>query len=84
MTLRHTIDPRSPVRQQEWPRPVLAAIDAVGDQVYVYSLSVTYPAKDLEATPGTGLYALDGVDVMMIRQSGGADFRADDVAQALA
>jgi len=58
-------DPRSPVRQQEWPRPALAAIDAVRDQAYVYSLSVTYPAKDLEATPGTGLYALDDMEAYL-------------------
>jgi putative ABC transport system permease protein len=58
-------DPRSPVRQREWPRPVLAAIDAVRDQAAVYSLSVTYPAKDLEATPGTGLYALDDLEAYL-------------------
>jgi putative ABC transport system permease protein len=68
MPSAHTLeatDPRSPVRQADWPRPVLAAIDAVRAQAIVYSLSVTYPAKDLEATPGTGLYALDDMEAYL-------------------
>jgi putative ABC transport system permease protein len=59
------VDPRSPPRQQEWPRQVLAAIDSVRERAYVYSLSVTQPVKDLEATPGTGLYALDEVETFL-------------------
>jgi putative ABC transport system permease protein len=58
-------NPRSPVHQADWPRPALAAIDAVRSQAYVYGLSLTYPAEDLEATPGTGLYALDDMEAYL-------------------
>jgi putative ABC transport system permease protein len=58
-------DPHSLQRQQEWPRQVLAAIDSVRDRAYVYSFSVTQPVEGLEATPGTGLYALDDVEAFL-------------------
>lgn len=55
-------DPRAVQRQQEWPRLVLAAIDSVRDRAYVYSLSISQPVEGLEATPGTGLYALEDIE----------------------
>jgi putative ABC transport system permease protein len=58
-------DPRSLLRQQEWPRPVVEAIQAVRDRAYVYSLHVTGPVEGLEATPGTGLYALDDLETFL-------------------
>lgn len=58
-------DPSSPQRQQEWPRQVLAAIDSVRDRAYVYSFSVSRPVEGLEATPGTGLYALDDLEAFL-------------------
>jgi putative ABC transport system permease protein len=58
-------DPHSLQRQQEWSRQVLAVIDSVRDRAYVYSLSVTQPVEGLEATPGTGLYALDDVETFL-------------------
>jgi putative ABC transport system permease protein len=58
-------DPYSLQRQQEWPRQVLAAIDSVRDRAFVYSFSVSQPVEGLEATPGTGLYALDDVEAFL-------------------
>ncbi len=58
-------DPHSLQRQQEWPRQVLAAIDSVRDRAYVYSFSVSQPVEGLEATPGTGLYALDDMEAFL-------------------
>jgi putative ABC transport system permease protein len=58
-------DPHSLQRQQEWPRQVLTAIDSVRDRAYVYSFSVSQPVEGLEATPGTGLYALDDMEAFL-------------------
>jgi putative ABC transport system permease protein len=58
-------DPHAMQRQQDWPRPVLAAIDSVRYRAYVYSFSVSQPVEGLEATPGTGLYALDDVEAFL-------------------
>lgn len=59
------VDPRSLQRRQEWPHRVVQAIDSLRDRAHVYSLSVTEPVEGLEATPGTGLYALDDLETFL-------------------
>jgi putative ABC transport system permease protein len=63
-TLEHS-DPIAQPNLQEWPRDVLAAIDDVHDQAYVYSLSMTKPVDELEIAPGAGAYALDDVETFL-------------------
>jgi len=40
-------------------------LDSLRSQAYVYSLSVSEPVKNIESTPGGGIYALDDVEAFL-------------------